>query len=207
MSTGSHNLAGRDLALGNLQDCPGSHGCLVLHTITRVHRIHMNSRVQAIIQQVSHDGARQWAVLVLNNLLDDRPRRWVAKSIHLETIQKCSTLNILKTKLLKAPKVNSQKKGNLEKSLDWTFFTSFVKPSTVGARLRQPSTSLHCSSYSDWNSKVSSPSIHLKNTPKSIKKHPEIPSKTHPSPSVNPFIQTRQSWQTHISWVSGVGSK
>ena len=52
----------------------------------------MNSRIAAITRWLhmnsptvgSHDGARERAILVLHNLLDDRPRGWVAKRIHLE---------------------------------------------------------------------------------------------------------------------------
>ena len=44
-----------------------------------------------------------------------------------------------------------------QKQLGKYWFTSFVKPSTVGALRRHPRTSLHCSSYSDWKSQISNP--------------------------------------------------
>ena len=94
-------------------------------------------------------------------------------------------------KLLKAQKQIWQMQ--FRKSVDWTF-TSFVKPSTVGARRRQPSTSLHCNSYSDWNSDMSQ--IHTKTDAKSTKK-PTHPSHKPIHQSIHSYLPG--SLGTHIS--------
>ena len=65
----------------DFQDCPGLHDCQGSHEFL-----------------ASHYGAREGAILVLNNLLDDRPRRWVAKRIHLENHSKMLSLEYCKKK-------------------------------------------------------------------------------------------------------------
>ena len=163
--------------------CPGSLCCLSTYIYLRS----FGCLAGFTCPLASHDGARKGAILVLDNLLYDRPRWGVAKRVYLE------------------------KEKQYHK---YPFF--------LAKAIRKILVYLFCKTFDGWSS--SSPSkdfialqlifrLKISNI-KSIYSSPiinlTIPT-THiwqnTSIQAYPLIPTRQSWQTHISWVSGVGSK